>query len=120
MWLCVQVHPAKFTRTLVSAAESKGASVRIGTVQGLQTAPDANGHTRVTGQQEQLTLLLGVVQIMTRTWDLFSCSCAGVQVDGDHIHADVVVIAMGPWSGIASQWLPGFPHVEGDKVISNA
>ena len=38
-------------------------------------------------------------------------------MDGDVITADVVVIAMGPWSSVASQWLPGFPHVEGDKVI---
>ena len=58
----LQVHPAKFTRALVSCAESNGASVRIGTVQGLQTASDASGSTCVTGDQVQLPALLSVVQ----------------------------------------------------------
>ena len=41
---------------------------------------------------------------------------AGVQVDDSILPADVVVIAMGPWSSAAAKWVPGFPHVEGDKV----
>ncbi|MGE3538245.1 MAG: NAD(P)/FAD-dependent oxidoreductase [Candidatus Tectimicrobiota bacterium] len=38
----------------------------------------------------------------------------GVQVSGQVIPADVVVIAMGPWSGLAAQWLP-LPPVWGLK-----
>jgi glycine/D-amino acid oxidase-like deaminating enzyme len=30
----------------------------------------------------------------------------GVEVEGDRIEADAVVIAMGPWSLLAAQWLP--------------
>ncbi len=35
-----QVHPAKLTHALVSAAEAKGARVLTGTVQGVQLADD--------------------------------------------------------------------------------
>lgn len=38
----------------------------------------------------------------------------GVYVDGTLLPADAVVIAMGPWSGIAAQWLP-LPAVTGLK-----
>src|SRR5262245_19535498 len=38
----------------------------------------------------------------------------GVEVDGDVIAADAVVIAMGPWSVLAAQWLP-LPPVFGLK-----
>jgi glycine/D-amino acid oxidase-like deaminating enzyme len=39
---------------------------------------------------------------------------SGVFVDGDLIEGDAVVIAMGPWSALASQWLP-LPMVYGLK-----
>ena len=49
--------------------------------------------------------------------NFFNCGhVAGVQVDDSVLPADVVVIAMGPWSSAAAKWVPGFPHVEGDKV----
>jgi len=38
----------------------------------------------------------------------------GVYVDGTLLGADTVVIAMGPWSGVAAQWLP-LPAVTGLK-----
>ena len=38
----------------------------------------------------------------------------GVQVDGALLDADVVVIAMGPWSMVACRWLP-LPAVHGLK-----
>jgi glycine/D-amino acid oxidase-like deaminating enzyme len=38
----------------------------------------------------------------------------GVRVDGQVIPADVVMIAMGPWSGVAANWLP-LPPVAGLK-----
>jgi glycine/D-amino acid oxidase-like deaminating enzyme len=39
---------------------------------------------------------------------------AGVDVDGERIAGDAVVIAMGPWSILASQWLP-LPAIYGLK-----
>ena len=39
---------------------------------------------------------------------------AGVEVDGETIEGDAVVIAMGPWSILAAQWLP-LPAVYGLK-----
>jgi len=41
----------------------------------------------------------------------------GVRVDGTEIAADAVVIAMGPWSILAAQWLP-LPPVAGLKGYS--
>ena len=41
----------------------------------------------------------------------------GVQVDGEVVAADAVVIAMGPWSMLAAQWLP-LPPVFGLKGYS--
>ena len=38
----------------------------------------------------------------------------GVEVDGEAVHGEAVVIAMGPWSVLASRWLP-FPAVYGSK-----
>ena len=42
----------------------------------------------------------------------------GVNVDGDIIPADKVVIAMGPWSGDAARWLPDVPSISGQKAHS--
>ena len=42
----------------------------------------------------------------------------GVIVEGERIPADVAVIAMGPWSGIAAQWLPGLLVIYGEKANS--
>jgi glycine/D-amino acid oxidase-like deaminating enzyme len=39
---------------------------------------------------------------------------AGVEVDGERIEGDAVVIAMGPWSILATQWLP-LPAIYGLK-----
>jgi glycine/D-amino acid oxidase-like deaminating enzyme len=41
----------------------------------------------------------------------------GVRVDGALMPADAVVIAMGPWSDLAAQWLP-LPRVDGLKGFS--
>jgi len=38
----------------------------------------------------------------------------GVDLDGEALRGDAVVIAMGPWSGVAAQWLP-LPPVFGLK-----
>lgn len=44
--------------------------------------------------------------------------CTGVTVDGAVIPADKVVIAMGPWSGDATKWLPNVPAISGQKAHS--
>src|SRR5262245_35919064 len=55
-------------------------------------------------------LRLGTVRGISRD----GVSIKGVEIDGDAIAADAVVIAMGPWSVLATQWLP-LPPVFGLK-----
>jgi glycine/D-amino acid oxidase-like deaminating enzyme len=76
-----QVHPARFTQTLLQAALACGAQLRIGCVDGLEVS---QGQVR------------------------------GVRVDGQLLPAEIVVIAMGPWSAQAAAWLP-LPPVWGLK-----
>jgi glycine/D-amino acid oxidase-like deaminating enzyme len=61
------------------------------------------GATLVTGPVEGLDTAGGRVR--------------GVRVDGSLMPADAAVIAMGPWSNAASQWLP-LPAVDGLKGFS--
>jgi glycine/D-amino acid oxidase-like deaminating enzyme len=78
-----QVHPAKFTVSMMRAAEEKGAELRLGQVTGV---------VRKRG----------------------GASVEGVEVDGELVEGDAVVIAMGPWSILAAAWLP-LPAVHGLK-----
>jgi glycine/D-amino acid oxidase-like deaminating enzyme len=79
-----QVHPGQFTAAMMRAAEALGAELRLGRVIGLVRRDNP---ARITG----------------------------VEVDGsDIVEADAVVIAMGPWSILAAQWLP-LPAVFGLK-----
>jgi glycine/D-amino acid oxidase-like deaminating enzyme len=71
-----QIDPEAFTRTLIEAATSRGATLTIGTVAGLKTSRDGK---RVEGV---------------------------VLEDGRNFPADAVIIAMGPWSVLAARWLP--------------
>jgi glycine/D-amino acid oxidase-like deaminating enzyme len=84
-----QVHPARFTAAMMRAAEAQGAELRIGRVTGLETA--AGLVTGVTADRE--TLPLG--------------------------KNDAVVIAMGPWSILASQWmrLPAVFGLKGHSLV---
>jgi glycine/D-amino acid oxidase-like deaminating enzyme len=41
----------------------------------------------------------------------------GIEIDGSLLEADAVVIAMGPWSSLAAEWLP-LPHVFGQQSPS--
>jgi len=59
-------------------------------------------------------LLIGVVEGVQIT----DSKVVGVQVDGKVIDADVVVIAMGPWSHKAAEWFPSIPVVSGHKAHS--
>lgn len=79
-----QVDPEAFTKALVAGAEARGGKLVIGAVAGLQKSEDG---ARVTG-----VVLEG----------------------GRTIRADTVIIAMGPWSILASQWLP-LPAIHGLK-----
>jgi glycine/D-amino acid oxidase-like deaminating enzyme len=80
-----QVHPGQFTAAMMRAAEADGAELRLGRVSGITQADG-----RVSGVEVD-----------------------GVVVDAD-ADADAVVIAMGPWSILAAQWLP-LPPVFGLK-----
>ena len=79
-----QLDPKAFTVALVDAAKANGAELRIATVDGIRLS---SGDARVDG------VLLA---------------------DGSDIAADAVVIAMGPWSVLAAQWLP-LPPIYGLK-----
>mmetsp|Transcript_28655 Transcript_28655/g.70940 ORF Transcript_28655/g.70940 Transcript_28655/m.70940 type:complete len:393 (-) Transcript_28655:2377-3555(-) len=83
-----QVHPKQLTTALMDAAQKKGCTLKIGRVDGV----------RVEGE--------GADQKAT-----------GVSVDGEMIDADAVVIAMGPWTYEAMQWLP-LPPMYGQKYHS--
>jgi glycine/D-amino acid oxidase-like deaminating enzyme len=58
------------------------------------------------GAKVRLGEVTGVVRDATKP------VVTGVEVDGSVIEADATVIAMGPWSGLAAQWLP-LPDVFG-------
>lgn len=86
-----QVHPRKLTQAFVhKAAELAGTAVHTGTVQGLDV------HSAEGGARE----------------------VRGVIVDGETIAADAVVVAMGPWSKQASDWLGRALSVSGQKYHS--
>jgi glycine/D-amino acid oxidase-like deaminating enzyme len=61
-------------------------------------------------QEQGAELRLGQVTGITRCGP----RVAGVEIDGERIEGDAVVIAMGPWSILATQWLP-LPAIYGLK-----
>ncbi len=71
-----QVHPASLTRALVAAACDRGAVLRSGTVEAVEHAGGPGARVRA------------------------------VRIDGESVAADVVVVAMGPWSGALGESLP--------------
>jgi glycine/D-amino acid oxidase-like deaminating enzyme len=79
-----QIHPAEFTRGMMEAAIARGARLQIGRASGVELSSGVSRRVR------------------------------GVVVDGELIEGDAVVIAMGPWSALASQWLP-MPMIYGLK-----
>ena len=70
--------------------------------QGLMSAASANG----------ADLVLGAVEGIALSAD--GRKATGVLVDGRTLEADAIVIALGPWSILASQWLP-LPAIYGLK-----
>jgi glycine/D-amino acid oxidase-like deaminating enzyme len=94
----LQVHPAKLTHALMSAAEeAAGARLLIGTITGVNTAAGAVTGVRVQQRQQH---------------DVAAGSSSEVEVP-----ADVVVLALGPWTEAARAWLPTAPEMSG--VCSN-
>lgn len=79
-----QVDPEAFTTALAEAAVARGGKLVIGAVAGVQRSSDG---ARATGI---------------------------VLDDGREIAADAVIIAMGPWTILAAQWLP-LPATHGLK-----
>ncbi|DBA82587.1 hypothetical protein WJX79_008292 [Trebouxia sp. C0005] len=77
-----QVHPEKLTKAMMAAAERRGAQVRSGSVESICTSE---------GPASQVT---------------------GVIVDGQHIQADAVVLALGPWTNTLAGSLQ-LPHISG-------
>jgi glycine/D-amino acid oxidase-like deaminating enzyme len=63
------------------------------------------------GAQVRTGQVTGVVRRGTES------TVKGVEVEGSVIEADAVVIAMGPWSGLAAEWLP-LPDVFGQQSPS--
>ncbi|MGE3269388.1 MAG: NAD(P)/FAD-dependent oxidoreductase, partial [Chloroflexota bacterium] len=83
------VHPRLLTEALIRAAQGQGADLRIGQVSGVLR--DATG-----------------------------AMATGVRLaDGRRVEADAVVIAMGPWSALAANWLPlpGVRAYKGHSLI---
>lgn len=78
-----QVTPRELTEKLVAAACANGATLLAGTVQGVVS--EGGGEDS----------------------DPSSASVRAVVVDGKEILASQVVFALGPWSVLLEQWLPG-------------
>lgn len=65
------------------------------------------------------TVRLGTVQNVLTSNDSGSRRVRGVVVDGEVVEADCVVLAMGPWSTQAREWLgEGVPVMYGQKCHS--
>jgi glycine/D-amino acid oxidase-like deaminating enzyme len=79
-----QLDPRAFTSALAEAATNRGGKILIGTVAGLRSSKDDD---RVTGVMLE---------------------------DGTEITADAVILAMGPWTLLATQWVP-LPPIYGLK-----
>lgn len=79
-----QLDPKVFTTTLTNAAVANGGALRFGAVVGISRSKDGS---RATGVMLE---------------------------DGQEIESDAVILAMGPWSRLAAQWVP-LPPVHGLK-----
>jgi glycine/D-amino acid oxidase-like deaminating enzyme len=84
------VTPLELTHKLMDAALARGAALRRGTVTGIDTAEDGAGVRAVTA----------------------------VRVDGEALRCARAVVAMGPWSVLAEDWLGVPVLLEGVKSAS--
>ena len=116
-----QVHPGKLTHALLEAAQKHGAELIIGQAQGISTqraeaaSPDRPGLAAWDGQTQQATA--GTAEATPSDSSAMQADGAheqrvtGVQVDGRMVEADAVVLALGPWTLQAAEWLPAVPEV---------
>jgi glycine/D-amino acid oxidase-like deaminating enzyme len=96
------VNPRKFTKAMMRAAQQHGAQVRAGQVTGMVRR----------GAEPTLLPPQGGDS------PLWKCGrVSGIEVDGSIIEADATLIAMGPWSTLAAEWLP-LPDVYGRQSPS--
>jgi hypothetical protein len=99
----LQVHPAKLTHALMSAAqEAAGAQLLIGTITGVTTAAGAVTGVKVQQQQQE-----------QQQQGEASGSSSEVEV-----LADAVVLALGPWTEAARARLPTAPEMTGVHSIT--
>jgi glycerol-3-phosphate dehydrogenase len=100
----LQVHPAKLTHALIAAAQAAaGAQVVLGTVTGISTAAGAVTGVRVQQRGQETSAAAG------------GSTAGSSEVQ---LPADVVVLAMGPWSSAARAWLPAAPEISGEHQHS--
>jgi glycine/D-amino acid oxidase-like deaminating enzyme len=135
-WLAEQLSGAWGYRRLdtwaVAASDQRGAAGRRSAAMPGWVGPEAQVRARLGGKDTTAqvdpgaftramieaamangaALRIGTVERLVLAGD--GRSVGGAIVDGEHAPADAVVIAMGPWSSVASRWLP-LPAVHGLK-----
>jgi glycine/D-amino acid oxidase-like deaminating enzyme len=94
---------------LSSDVEVKGRLGSAGTTAQVHPAAFTNGMMRAARARGAGLRLGKVTGLLRRGGDV-----VGVDLDGEAIEADAIVIAMGPWSAIAARWL-SLPPVFGLK-----
>lgn len=92
-----QVHPKLFTEALLKRVLEKGCTLKKGIVENLIFE---EGCEEKSGQKS------------------IGKRIKGCTVDGQLVEADVVVIAMGPWSIQACKWLPNMPKISSCRAHS--
>lgn len=107
----VQVHPQKLTTALMNAAQQKaGAKLVIGTVSGITTSSGAVTAVKVTANSTPQGGHQGQPQQQSPSTEAVASE--------QELPADAIVLAMGPWTGLARAWLPSAPATTGQKYHS--
>lgn len=87
---------------MTAAQQEAGAQIITGTVSGISTAAGAVTAVKVQQQHCQDTM-----------------QRQGTTPGGSsevEVPADVVVLAMGPWTSAAQRWLPSSPNISGARL----
>jgi len=94
-----QVSPKLFTRALIDDALARGSTLRLGAVESVEfdSDSDSDSSSKTSGRERRVT---------------------GVVVDGERLAADIVVLALGPWSGTMARFFPVLRHIGGAKANS--
>ncbi len=116
-----QVHPGKLTHALLEAAQRHGAELIIGQAQGICTqraeaaSLDRPGLAAWDSQTQQAAAGSAEAtpsdSVAMQANGAYEQRVTGVQVDGRVVEADAVVLALGPWTLHAAEWLPAVPEV---------